>query len=358
MDDFLFTGVKQEYKNKLSVETFLEKKNSGNPVVDVRSPAEYTKGHIPGAVNMPLFSDEERSIVGTLYTRSGKDDAIAKGIEIIGPKLKDFAKQGLALAENHEIIVYCWRGGMRSSSLAWLFETIGLKASTLTGGYKTYRRYIHEYLSYPFAFIVIGGMTGCGKTEILIELNRLGYPVVNLEKLASHKGSVFGAIGEPAQPTTEQFENFLFEEISLLDKNKPIFIEDESLSIGPVFLPKPFHRQMLTCTLINILASYEERVNRLVNLYAFADKEILIRALKRIEKRVGTEETNKAIDHIRQENFHEAVSIILKYYDKVYTLTMKKQHSEKKTIDIELNNNSVTENAQQMNTFLTLKRLL
>ena len=178
MDNGFISGNPQEVKsNCIPAEAFLEKRKSGNPVVDVRSPSEYMQGHIPGAVNMPLLSDEERAVVGTLYTRKGKEDAISTALEIIGPKLKDFASQGLSLAPDHEILIYCWRGGMRSSSMAWLFETVGLKASVLTGGYRSFRRFVHEFFSFPFRFIVIGGMTGSGKTEILTELGRQGSAV-------------------------------------------------------------------------------------------------------------------------------------------------------------------------------------
>jgi len=334
--------------NSIPVEIILEKIKAGNPVVDVRSPAEFTRGHIPGALNLPLFSDEERAIVGTLYTKKGKEDALTKGLEIIGPKLKDFARQGLSLAADHEILVYCWRGGMRSASMAWLFETVGLKASVLNGGYKSYRRFVHEFLSFPFPFIVIGGMTGSGKTEILSELGKLGHPVVDLEKLASHKGSVFGAIGEPGQPTTEQFENLLFEDLWVKDKAVPIFIEDESIAIGSVFLPKPFHQRMLHCPLVVIEVPRENRVMRLVNLYAGADKDILARALQSIERRIGLEDTRKAMGHIETGNFEEAVQTVLSYYDKMYFRTMQNHHKEKKTITLELTKTDTADNAQQI----------
>ncbi|MBN1413734.1 MAG: tRNA 2-selenouridine(34) synthase MnmH [Bacteroidales bacterium] len=359
MNPIISTEPPQPIKNSsLSVETFLGKRNSGNPIVDVRSPAEYAKGHIPGAVNMPLFTNEERAMIGTLYTKSGKEDALSRGLEIIGPKLKDFARQGLSLAENHEILVYCWRGGMRSSSMAWLFETIGCKASVLTGGYQSYRHFIHKYLSSSFNFIVIGGMTGSGKTEILVELDRMGYQVINLEKLASHKGSVFGAIGESGQPSTEQFENLLFENIARFDKKKLIFIEDESIAIGSVFLPKPFYERMLQCPLLNLVVPFEDRINRLVNLYAGANTEILNRALKKIEKRIGMENTRKAIDYIREHNFREAVFIVLRYYDKVYYKTMQRHHKEKKTITLELHNKAMTESIQQIIHDLNTNKLL
>jgi tRNA 2-selenouridine synthase len=349
----------QEIKgNSVPVETFLEKIRAGNPVVDVRSPAEFTHGHIPGALNMPLFSNEERAMVGTLYTRKGKEDALTKGLEIIGPKLKDFANQGLSLAANHEMLIYCWRGGMRSASMAWLFETVGLKASVLTGGYKSYRRFVHESLSFPFRFIVIGGMTGSGKTEILSELGKLGHPVVDLEKLASHKGSVFGAIGEPVQPTTEQFENLLFEDLWVKDKAGPIFIEDESIAIGSVFLPKPFHQRMLQCPLVVIQVPREDRVLRLVNLYAGADKDILTRALHSIERRIGLEDTHKAMDHIEKGNFEEAVQTVLDYYDKLYFRTMQNFHKNKKTITLELTKTDTADNAQRFINCLIHENLL
>jgi tRNA 2-selenouridine synthase len=347
MDQVFSSDAQQKAKdNSLFVEAFLEKKKSGNPVVDVRSPAEFTLGHIPGAVNMPLFSDEERAIVGTLYTRRGKEDALSMGLELIGPKLKDFAKQGLSLAAHHEILIYCWRGGMRSAGMAWLFETGGLKASVLTGGYKSYRRFIHDFLSFPFQFIILGGMTGAGKTEILLELGKMGYPVVDLEKLASHKGSVFGAIGEPAQPTTEQFENLLFEDLWSKDKTGPIFIEDESIAIGSVFLPKPFHQRMLQCPLVIIDVPYEDRIRRLVNLYAGADKDTLTRALFSIEKRIGLEDTRKAAEYIGQGNFEQAVFTVLSYYDKVYYRAMQNHLKDKKTITLELTKSNTADNAQ------------
>jgi tRNA 2-selenouridine synthase len=339
--------------DSLSVESFLLLRNAGSSVVDVRSPSEFAKGHIPGAFNISLFSDEERAIVGTLYTRQGKEDALTKGLEIIGPKLKDFARQGLSLAKNHEILVYCWRGGMRSASMAWLFETVGLKTSVLNGGYKAYRRFVHEFLSFPFHFIVIGGMTGSGKTEILSELGKLGYPVTDLEKLASHKGSVFGAIGEPEQPTTEQFENLLFEDLWVKNKSSLIFIEDESIAIGSVFLPKPFHQRILQCPLIVIDVPHEYRTRRLVNLYAGADKDILIRALRSIEKRIGLEDTYKAI-----KQFEDAVITVLNYYDKVYCRTLQSHHKDKKTITLELTKSDIAEHALQIIASLTHEKLL
>lgn len=344
--------------NSLTAALFLQKRKSGCPVVDVRSPAEYKKGHIPGAGNMPLFNDEERALVGTLYAKSGKEDALSKSLEIIGPKLQDFAQQGLSLSEGQEVLLYCWRGGMRSAGMARLFGTIGITASVLDGGYKSYRRHLHDFLALPFRFIVIGGMTGSGKTEVLAELEKMGYPVVDLERLAHHKGSVFGAIGEPPQPTTEHFENLLFERMALLKSDNPVFIEDESISIGSVFLPGPFHRRMLACPLLELAVPYEDRIDRLVKVYAGADMDVLTGALARIERRIGTEDTQKAVCLIREGRTEEAVSIILRYYDKVYNRTRQVLHKGKEIITLELIKAGADEYARQVIACLLHKNLL
>ncbi len=340
----------------LSAEFMLTKRRSGIPLIDVRSPAEYHKGHIPGAQNIPLLSDDERAIVGTVYIQNGKEKAVKKGLEIIGPKLALLSEQGLNLARNNEIIVYCWRGGMRSASLAWLFRLSGLTAYTIQGGYKAYRRFVHEYLSSDFHFVVIGGMTGSGKTEILKEIKKLGYPAVNLEELASHKGSVFGHIGEPPQPTTQQFENNLFDEIIKYPIHQPVFIEDESIAIGSVFIPKSFHRSMSKGILINLVVPFEQRVQNLVTLYGGANKELLIHALKKIEKRLGYKETRDAINYISEGNISDAVSIVLKYYDKIYTRTMLAQHLDGKTINFKTEGNTAYDKAVNLINYLKINK--
>jgi tRNA 2-selenouridine synthase len=342
----------------LDVKAMLAKRQSGIPVVDVRSPSEYLRGHIPGAQNVPLLSDDERAIVGTVYFRNGKDEAIKKGFEIINPKLSSLSEKGLILAKNNEIIVYCWRGGMRSASLAWLYRTSGLIAYTLQGGYKAYRRYIHEYLAYDFQFIVIGGMTGSGKTEILREIKEMGYPAINLEELAFHKGSVFGGIGEPPQPTTEHFENILFEEIIKYPLRQPVLIEDESIAIGSVFIPKAFHLSISKGILVNLIVPFEERVNRLASLYGQCSKGLLIKALKKIERRLGHKETSDAIHKINEDKIHDAVTIVLKYYDKVYSRTMHLQHSNGKIINYKPEGDTTYEKAINMINYLRIRKIL
>jgi len=196
-------------ENKTDMADFMEKGRTW-PVVDVRTPAEFQRGHMPGAVNLPLFTNEERTDVGTLYLQKGSNEAILKGLEVTGPKLKHYTLQAYNLAPDGNILLYCWRGGMRSNSMSWLLNAAGMNSFTLEGGYKTYRRFVHAFFEKPFNLVVIGGMTGSGKTAVLEEIERAGHQVVHLERLASHKGSVFGHLGMPKQHTTAQIENKMF----------------------------------------------------------------------------------------------------------------------------------------------------
>ena len=195
----------------LQIEAFLERALS-LPVIDVRSPAEFRQGHIPGAINLPLFDDQERKEVGTLYKQVNREAAIFAGFEFIGKKLADLARQGVKLAgRKKKLLVHCWRGGMRSQSMSWLFETTGISCALLDGGYKSFRKHVREQLALPITLKVLGGKTGSGKTLLLSRIQQLGEQIIDLEALAHHKGSAFGALGEPEQPTTEQFENHLFD---------------------------------------------------------------------------------------------------------------------------------------------------
>jgi tRNA 2-selenouridine synthase len=292
------------------------------PVIDVRSPAEFERGHIPGAYNMPLFSNEERSIIGTLYLQKGTSDAMLKGLELIGPKMKSFAEMALTLAPEKEVLLHCWRGGMRSNSMAWLMNTIGLKTGTLEGGYKAYRRHVQASFEHPVNLIVIGGMTGSGKTDVLEALESQGKQVIHLERLARHKGSVFGNIGMPAQPSTEQFENELYGCLRHLQLSEPVFIEDESLSIGKVFIPKSFFGQMSAACSVNLVVPVHRRVHHLVSAYTDGNRDLLISGVRRIEKRLGLRNAALAVEHILNGSMTEAVEVILRYYDKVYARSM------------------------------------
>jgi tRNA 2-selenouridine synthase len=307
---------------KLDIGRFLEKGHNC-PILDVRSPAEFNRGHIPGALSLPLFSNEERSIVGTLYLQKGSKEAMLKGLELVGPKMKEFVSQASDITPEGELALYCWRGGMRSNSMAWLFNTSGLKSHTLEGGYKAWRRHIHDFFGQTIPkLFVIGGMTGTGKTEILEEIEKKGGQIIHLERLASHKGSVFGHLGMPPQPTTEQFENELYTSLSALKTTEPVCVEDESLAIGQVFIPKPFYTQMSSARFVHVVVPFNERVKRLVHSYAGSETELLIAAISRIDRRLGGENASQAKKFIMERHMEKAVEIVLAYYDNVYTRSM------------------------------------
>lgn len=301
----------------IDIEVFLKDREI-IPVIDVRSPSEFKKGHIPGAHNIPLFSDEERAIVGTKYVQESRYASVISGLDMVGPKLSGFVGEASRIAPNGKLLVYCWRGGMRSSSMSWLLNLAGFNSKTLIGGYKSYRRYLKEYLSKPFNLVVLGGMTGSGKTELILELPKYSQQIVDLEGLANHKGSAFGSIGQKPQPSTEFFENLLFEDLLKLDRNKPIWVEDESKAIGSIFIPQEFFNQMLNSPVIAIERSTETRIKRLTREYTNCNPQLLIDSVNKIAKRLGGDNVIKAIKSIEEGHFEEAVGISLYYYDKAY----------------------------------------
>jgi tRNA 2-selenouridine synthase len=269
-----------------------------------------------------------------------------KGLEIVGPRMKEYAEFALRIAPRREALMHCWRGGMRSNSMAWLFNTAGVKTYTLTGGYKSYRTYVRNYLSTPRKLVVIGGMTGSGKTDVLEYLESQGEQIIHLERLARHKGSVFGGVGMPSQPTTEQFENDLFARFVELNPLKPVYVENESLLIGRVFIPKPFFEQMSTAPLVKLCVPFGRRVLQLENTYTQGDRQLLVEGVKRIERRLGLENTAKTIEHIQNGNMKAAVEIALKYYDKMYARTKEMQN--RKITEVKIEQESVREIAERV----------
>jgi len=310
---------------KLYVAIFIDSARS-IPVIDVRSPKEFLQGHIPGAVNLPLFSDEERAVVGTTYTKKGKDAALLAGLDFVGPKMVDFVKIARKHARNNEVLVHCWRGGMRSEAMAWLFRFAGLQTSVLEGGYKAYRRFIRESLAAGPELIVLGGMTGSGKTELLHFLEEQGEQVLDLEALANHKGSAFGALGQSEQPTNEQFENDLAAKWLTFDPDKPVWLEDESLNIGKVIIPEVLFQRMSKAPLVLIDVPFEDRIERLTLDYGTFDVAALAEILQKISRRIGNEMAGFAIDALNAGDVKTAVSTVLRYYDKTYEYGLSKRN--------------------------------
>ncbi len=312
---------------EIQIEKFLELSNN-KPIIDVRSPGEYEQAHIPGALNLPLFSNEERALVGTIYKQKGKVKAVTQGLEIVGPKLVAFTKFALAL-HSEDILIHCWRGGMRSASMAWLLETVGLKCNILAGGYKNYRTYVREQLEEPFNIVLLGGFTGSGKTDLLQILDKAGHQVIDLEGIAHHKGSAFGAIGQTTQPTTEMFENLLHHELSKLDPLLPIWVEDESHNIGKDFIPEPFWLQMRQSPLVVVDATFEQRLERLVRDYGGYPAQNLMASIQKIEKRLGYDKCKVALEACEKNDLKTAAEICLLYYDKAYDSQLVNRFGEK-----------------------------
>lgn len=295
------------------------------PVIDVRSPGEFSKGHIPRAVNIPLFSDDERAKVGKYYIQKGREEATYLALQLIGQKLEDKVRQLKEKIQGNEILIYCWRGGMRSNSMAWLFSFFGYEVYILSGGYKSFRKYVKESFSTKSKLVVIAGMTGTGKTELLEYINLKGHQVLNLEKLANHKGSVFGGLGMPGQPSIEQFENILFDYWSAFDLSKPIFIEDESLNIGKLQIPRELYDQMQKANVIEIQREKAFRITKLVKDYAQFDNKLLKQCIFKLENRLGKENTKNIVLEIENKNFDQAANLLLNYYDKAYQMVMDKR---------------------------------
>ena len=305
------------------------------PVLDVRSPAEYEHAHIPGAYSLPLFTDEQRKVVGILYKQEGQQQAIKSGLDYFGPRMRTMVEEVELIVQHHKsiatrsdsngtnaVLVHCWRGGMRSAGVAWLLDLYGFKVNTLKGGYKTYRNYVLNQFSKSYNFRILGGHTGSGKTELLHYLQAAANKVIDLEGLAHHKGSAFGDLGEEKQPGQEMFENILASElyeISSKDpQDKPIWIEDESRRIGLVNLPESFWQQIRNAPLYFLDVPFAERLGYITAGYGRFNKEDLANAIKRIQKRLGGLNTKNALQYLNEDNFKECFGILLQYYDKFY----------------------------------------
>ena len=314
---------------KLDIEAFMQLAPQA-VVLDVRSPGEYNHAHMPGAISLPLFTDEERKVVGTAYKQQSREMAIKIGLDFFGLKMRGIvekteslceAKKSLNTEEKNKIpvLVHCWRGGMRSGGIAWLLDLYGFNVFTLSGGYKRFRNYVLNSFSLPLNYNVLGGYTGSGKTEILHELHKKGNPVVDLESLANHKGSAFGAIGQPECPTQEMFENLLATAIRKFSDNEaPIWIEDESQRIGQINLPPGFWNALKKSPVYFLDIPFGKRLAHIESEYGKLEKEKMVNAIIRIQKRLGGLETKTAINFLLEDNVKECFRILLKYYDKLY----------------------------------------
>ena len=313
---------------KITLDNFIQIPTNTFLLIDVRSPSEFLQAHIPDAINLPLFIDEERKLVGTAYKQQSREQAIKIGLNFFGSKMTAIIETVEQLIidkklnptnsnKNISIVVHCWRGGMRSAGIAWLLDLYGYKVCTIIGGYKAYRNWVLQQFNVSYNFNVLGGYTGSGKTDILAALKQQGETIIDLEGLAKHKGSAFGNLEEVSLPSQEMFENELATEL-YINKDKNIWIEDESQRIGAVNLPNNIYlaKQAATTYFINI--PFEQRLQYIIAAYGKHTKEKLVNGIIRIKKRLGGLDTKNAINFLVEDDIYSCFEILLKYYDKHY----------------------------------------
>lgn len=303
--------------------------------IDMRSPREFNENKIPGAINLPILCDEERKIVGTTYVKESVKKAKYLGINFAKDKLPAFYEKVIELTENYDhVIIYCSRGGYRSSVFFTFLRALNVDVKKLIGGYKAYRKYINENLDNLIAqknFVILCGKTGVGKTEILKILSS-NFPVLNLEKLANHRGSIFGGIGLNNQPSQKYFESLLFE--ALDNEEKTFFTEGESAKIGNIQLPKILIEKISSGKKIIIEDKIENRIARIKKDYNLSNKDEVYKALIEIKKFISTKKENIYLEKFYEGDYDFLIrDLLLNYYDPNY----KKNYSKE---DLHLTNDS------------------
>ncbi len=302
----------------VEIASFVSEMKSRNVIVfDARSESEYLQGHIPGAICFSLLNDIERKEVGITYKEQGQQQAVLKGFELVGHKFSDFAKRAIELAEGREIFIYCWRGGLRSNVMAWVMSLAGLKVTLLKGGYKSYRNLCVQQFLAPHDLIVLAGATGSGKSEMLHQLKEHGSAIIDLEGIANHKGSSFGALGQDAQPSQEQFENLLAWHLLDLSEKK-IWIEDESRFVGKIRIPDLFFNRMQASPIIEVERTIENRSRRILNEYGNFPVEQLEERTRAITKRMGGDRVKESVTALHEGNMKGWLMPLLDYYDRTY----------------------------------------
>jgi tRNA 2-selenouridine synthase len=292
----------------------------GHQIIDVRSAGEFIAGTIPGAINVPLFDDDERSVIGTIYRHGGHEQAVEQGFDYVQKKLSELLAAFQPFASN-PLTVCCARGGMRSLSVVNLLLQSGYQAFQLEGGYKAYRHNVLSRLdNFQPKLIVIHGLTGSGKTRILRKLTS----AIDLEDLAEHRSSLFGGLDRtPSNQRT--FESRLAQVIGSLGK-EPYFIEGESRKIGRVFIPQPLAKAMQEAVLVKVDCRLETRINRIIEDYPVADvamRKRIENILKSLRRNMGNNQVEKMCMLLRNGQLHELVRILLvEYYDKRYSKSM------------------------------------
>ncbi len=297
-------------------------------LIDVRSPGEFRQGHIPGAYNLPLFSDQERAQVGTVYRQQGREEALLVGLEQVGPKLALFVRELRPLTLDRRLKIYCARGGMRSASVGWLLELAGFTVEVLEQGYKGYRKAVVESFSEPQSMMILSGKTGSGKTELLRLLADQGEQALDLEGLAHHRGSAFGGVEQPQDFSNEQFWNNLHQEWTRLDRRRRVWLEDEARNLGRVVVPPPLFAQMRESPVIFLEVPLEARLELSLREYGVYDKSILGEGLAKISRRLGPTLYRECLIALDEDRLQQVARVCLDYYDRCYLHKLRQRQPE------------------------------
>ncbi|WP_053957381.1 tRNA 2-selenouridine(34) synthase MnmH [Inediibacterium massiliense] len=300
--------------------------------IDVRSPSEYEDGTILGAINIPILDDSERAIIGTIYKKESKDKATVTGLNLVSHKLPNLYETIRAYSKEYDyIIIFCWRGGMRSRSVCNLLSMLDIpNIYQLKDGYKGYRRHVINYLEndiLKYHFIVLHGVTGVGKTHILEELKKEDIPILNLEEMAQNSGSVFGdLVFEKKPPSQKNFESLLFHKMHSF-KESYIFIESESKRIGNVQIPDHLYHHMMQKYHILIETNLENRVNVILKDYIHhldQNHEKIKKSLDHLRKRLGNKWVDTLIQKVDEKNYSYVIEYLMKhYYDPLYKYSIE-----------------------------------
>ncbi|MBN2428679.1 MAG: tRNA 2-selenouridine(34) synthase MnmH [Deltaproteobacteria bacterium] len=312
----------------LSLEQALQQRDQGALFVDVRTPAEFEEATIPGAVNIPLFSNEERARIGTVYKKSGAIPARVLGMEIVSPKIPDMVHQAISLPRNEKlpIIVFCWRGGMRSEAVAAFFNLAGLPARQLVGGHKGFRSHVVDFFSSGEwgRLFVLRGFTGVGKTRLLRHLAGEGYPIIDIEDLAGHRGSAFGALGKGSQPSQKAFEASLWNCLKKIPPGAWGLTEGESKNIGRLSLPERFFASLQNGPSLWLNASLDYRVKTILEEYPALGnmKASFVAPIQALKRRLGQKVVDNLLDLLEGEEWERlARELMVGYYDPLYSHT-------------------------------------
>lgn len=302
---------------------FIETLLDSHLPVDVRTPLEYEEDHLPGAINVPLLTNEERVEIGIMHKHDGPHLAKKRGLELTAHRFPEMVQTIAKAAQGRPVLVYCWRGGLRSKTVTSILDLTGHEAVQLIGGYKSFRNRVSEYFT-PFTpqvpLIVLHGMTGIGKTTLLQNLERKGHAVVDLEGLACHRGSAFGQLGLNQTLTQKRFETLLWDAFRKAPAGRPLILEGESERIGRVSLPGDLYRKMAEGIRIWCYAELETRVKRLIEEYGLPEyKEEMAAALQRIRKKLGGKICDELADDLERWDLKPFMrGLVVDYYDKVY----------------------------------------